>query len=193
MCAQPGSAVTDPGKGDPMTTLRFLERDRRQLLDILMQAVEIASVEGKPPEIEVDGTVYAWREILKVAALLPHDEPLQPHHQDAIDRLFKKRQLRYGWTAYNLAHRALAIAANNPKRLAAGHSANVQLSAARLEVSRFDRCGLSKRTIAAIVACGIDAPERLLFMTEAALKSIPGIGKASLSEIEDYRARYVWP
>jgi hypothetical protein len=173
-----------------LTTLRFLERDRRQLLDVLIQAVDIASIEGKPPEIEVDGRVYASHDILKVAALLP-DEPLQPHHQDTIDRMFKKRQRGYGRTGYNLAHRALAIAADKERQR---HGAGV-LSAMRrmtsdfLEVSRFDRCGLSQRTVKAIVACGIDSPERLLFMTEAALKNIPGIGKASFSEIKNYRAR----
>ncbi len=51
--------------------------------------------------------------------------------------------------------------------------------------------GFSNRTIDALVARGIDAPEHLLFATEAELKKIPGIGKASLDEIMCYRARYI--
>jgi DNA-directed RNA polymerase alpha subunit len=51
--------------------------------------------------------------------------------------------------------------------------------------------GLSDRTINALIAKGIDAPERLLFLTEAELKRIPGIGRASLAEIMRYRARFL--
>jgi DNA-directed RNA polymerase alpha subunit len=51
--------------------------------------------------------------------------------------------------------------------------------------------GFSDRTIDALVARGIDAPERLLFVTETELRKIPGIGKASLGEIMRYRARYI--
>jgi DNA-directed RNA polymerase alpha subunit len=48
----------------------------------------------------------------------------------------------------------------------------------------------SGRTIEALLGCGIDAPERLLFMEERDLKKIPGIGKVSLAEIMAYRARF---
>jgi hypothetical protein len=41
------------------------------------------------------------------------------------------------------------------------------------------------------MACGINAPERLLFMTPAQLKNIPGVGKASLAEIMRYRSRFL--
>jgi DNA-directed RNA polymerase alpha subunit len=50
---------------------------------------------------------------------------------------------------------------------------------------------LSDRTIDALVACGIDAPERLLFATEAELKNLPGVGRASLGEIMRYRMRFL--
>jgi DNA-directed RNA polymerase alpha subunit len=43
----------------------------------------------------------------------------------------------------------------------------------------------------ALFTRGIDAPERLLFASEAELAKIPGIGKASLDQIMRYRARYV--
>jgi DNA-directed RNA polymerase alpha subunit len=56
-----------------------------------------------------------------------------------------------------------------------------------LEKAWFDHRGLSKRTVEAIVACGIYEPERLLFMTEEQLANIPGIGKVSMSEIKAYR------
>jgi DNA-directed RNA polymerase alpha subunit len=55
----------------------------------------------------------------------------------------------------------------------------------------FDHRRLSARTIDALAACGIDAPERLLFATEAELKNLPGIGKASLGEIMRYRMRFL--
>jgi hypothetical protein len=163
--------------------LKFLGRDRRQLLDILIQAVEITSAEGNPPAIEVDGAPH---DLLKVAALLP-DEPLQPDHQDKVNKLFKRRQHGYQRTGYNLAHRALAIAANNRSMVALR---SLHQGASHIqEASSFAHRGLSKRTVEALVAYGIDTPERLLFMTEASLMSIPGIGKASLSEIKRYRAR----
>jgi DNA-directed RNA polymerase alpha subunit len=49
----------------------------------------------------------------------------------------------------------------------------------------------SRRTIDALIARGIDAPERLLFATEADLKRIPGVGRASLNEIMRYRAQFL--
>jgi hypothetical protein len=51
--------------------------------------------------------------------------------------------------------------------------------------------GFSDRTIEALVAWGFDLPERLLFASEAELKQIPRIGKASLGEIMRYRARFL--
>lgn len=51
--------------------------------------------------------------------------------------------------------------------------------------------GLSDRTIKALLAHGLDAPERLLFVTEADLKRIPGIGRAAFDEIMCYRERYI--
>jgi DNA-directed RNA polymerase alpha subunit len=55
----------------------------------------------------------------------------------------------------------------------------------------FEGRGLSRRTIRALVDCEIDAPERLLFMSENDLKKIPLIGKASMAEIRTYRDRFV--
>jgi hypothetical protein len=55
----------------------------------------------------------------------------------------------------------------------------------------FDHCGLSDRTIEALVKHGMDAPERLLFMSEREIEKIPGIGKASIAEIWSYRERFV--
>jgi hypothetical protein len=50
---------------------------------------------------------------------------------------------------------------------------------------------LSDRTIKALLDYGIDAPERLLFMTAEQLKGIPGVGKSSLAEIMKYRSRFL--
>jgi len=51
--------------------------------------------------------------------------------------------------------------------------------------------GLSSRITDALIAAGIDAPERLLFLTEAELKRIPGIGKVGHGEIMRYRDRFL--
>jgi hypothetical protein len=55
----------------------------------------------------------------------------------------------------------------------------------------FSDRGFSDRTVKALVARGIDAPERLLFASEAELRKIPGIGKSSFDEIMRYRARFL--
>jgi hypothetical protein len=44
---------------------------------------------------------------------------------------------------------------------------------------------------AAGAAAGIDFPERLLFMKDAEIKAISGIGKAALAEIATYRKRFL--
>ena len=59
------------------------------------------------------------------------------------------------------------------------------------ETSPFRYRGLSDRTVDRLVAYGIDAPERLLFITPSQLRSIPGVGKRSLAEIIKYRTRFV--
>jgi DNA-directed RNA polymerase alpha subunit len=53
--------------------------------------------------------------------------------------------------------------------------------------------GFSKRTIKELLNCGIDAPERLLFMDEATLKSVPNVGPVSMKEIRSYRAKFLRP
>jgi hypothetical protein len=59
-----------------------------------------------------------------------------------------------------------------------------------LERNPFRARGFSDRTIDALIAFRLDAPERLLFMTHEAVKDIPGIGHAELSEISRYRSRF---
>jgi hypothetical protein len=44
----------------------------------------------------------------------------------------------------------------------------------------FQGRGLSNRTVDILANFGIDAPERLLFMTEGEIKKIPGVGKPLL-------------
>jgi hypothetical protein len=43
----------------------------------------------------------------------------------------------------------------------------------------------------ALVAHGVDAPERLLFMSDVEIHNIPGVGKGAVAEIELYRARFL--
>jgi hypothetical protein len=60
----------------------------------------------------------------------------------------------------------------------------------RLWISFHNR-GLSHPTIAALVDCSIDAPERLLFMTEEQIEAIPCVDKSSLAEIVSYRGKFI--
>jgi hypothetical protein len=55
---------------------------------------------------------------------------------------------------------------------------------------RFLNRGLSAITIRKLLEAGIDAPERLLFMCEADVKALHGIGPARLGEINEYRTKY---
>ena len=50
--------------------------------------------------------------------------------------------------------------------------------------------GFSDRTVQALLNHGIDFPESLLFLEPSQLKQIPGIGKASFTEIKRYRERF---
>ena len=43
----------------------------------------------------------------------------------------------------------------------------------------------------ALVAHGIDAPERLLFMSEAEIHEVPGLGKGALGEVKLYREQFL--
>jgi hypothetical protein len=56
---------------------------------------------------------------------------------------------------------------------------------------KFQHRGLSDKTISALTDCAIDFPERLLFMTEKQISSIPGVGKVAISEIKAYRDRFL--
>jgi DNA-directed RNA polymerase alpha subunit len=51
----------------------------------------------------------------------------------------------------------------------------------------FRDTGLSERTVKALLACGINAPKRVLSMTPPEIAIIPGVGKISLGEIMRYR------
>jgi len=61
----------------------------------------------------------------------------------------------------------------------------------RREGAPFANRGFSERTIRNMATRGIDAPERLLFMTETQLKKIQGLGASSIEEIRAYRARFI--
>lgn len=69
--------------------------------------------------------------------------------------------------------------------------ARLKTGRSMLEVSPFHDRGLNDRTITALIDGGVDAPERLLFMTPAQLRGIPGIGKAAFAEITKYRSRFL--
>ena len=50
---------------------------------------------------------------------------------------------------------------------------------------------LPQRIAEALVKAGIDAPERLLFMSKVEIAALPGVGPAARREIEAYRMRFV--
>jgi DNA-directed RNA polymerase alpha subunit len=58
------------------------------------------------------------------------------------------------------------------------------------ERQAFEHRGFSERTIKVLLDCGIDSPERLLFMANAQLRAVPGLGRVSLGEIKRYRLRF---
>lgn len=62
---------------------------------------------------------------------------------------------------------------------------------ARRKGAPFANRGFSERAVRNIVACGIDAPERLLYMTETQLNKIPGMEATSIKEIRAYRTRTI--
>ena len=55
---------------------------------------------------------------------------------------------------------------------------------------RLKYCGLSDRTVRALLAGGIDAPERVLSMAPDQIRLIRGIGPTLMKEVERYRARF---
>jgi hypothetical protein len=55
----------------------------------------------------------------------------------------------------------------------------------------FANRGFSDRLIEALLAHGLDAPERLLFMSGPALKCIPGVGLKGWSDLDAYRRRFL--
>jgi hypothetical protein len=67
---------------------------------------------------------------------------------------------------------------------------DARLAQAVNKISLYQGRGLSDRTVKTLIAAGIDAPERLLFMSKAELKGITGIGKAALAEINAYRVKF---
>ena len=60
-----------------------------------------------------------------------------------------------------------------------------------LRMVRFADRGLSGHTIAGLIKSGIDLPERVLFMSEAQIRVLPGVGKKGVSELMAYRARFM--
>jgi len=56
---------------------------------------------------------------------------------------------------------------------------------------RFKNRGLSNATVTALIAAGLDAPERLLFLDARELKKLRGVGPVKLREIASYRATFL--
>jgi hypothetical protein len=72
------------------------------------------------------------------------------------------------------------------RALARGSAAVIQsMAAKRLFEGRF-----SPTMADALIKAGVDAPERLLFMTAAEIAALPGIGAGAQQEIAIYQARF---
>jgi hypothetical protein len=59
------------------------------------------------------------------------------------------------------------------------------------ERQAFEHRGFSELTIKVLLDCGMDSPERLLFMTIAQLRAVPGLDRLSLGEIKRYRSQFI--
>jgi hypothetical protein len=92
--------------------LKFGDTDYHNLIDLLVEAVKLTEATGHRPSVVVDGRTYAPYDLTKVAALLPHNEPLNERHAALVATIFDRRQRGYGRTAYKLAHRANQIASD---------------------------------------------------------------------------------
>jgi hypothetical protein len=62
------------------------------------------------------------------------------------------------------------------------------ISADGSKLGLFMHRGLSAPTIEVLIQCGIDAPERLLFMTDFQIRELPRLSLRSLAEIDGYRS-----
>jgi hypothetical protein len=99
----------DAGEGR-MADLTFSGRDFRDLLDVLISAVDLAGREPRP-SIIVNGMIYAPGDLMKVAGLLP-DLKLSAKHQAAVSRLLQKPPRGYRRAGASLARHATSIAAD---------------------------------------------------------------------------------
>jgi hypothetical protein len=95
-----------------VAVLKFDDTDYHNLIDLLVEAVKVTEATGHRPSVVVDGRTYAPYDLTKVAALLPHNEPLNERHAALVATIFDRRQRGYGRTAYKLAHRANQIASD---------------------------------------------------------------------------------
>jgi hypothetical protein len=95
-----------------VTVLEFDDTDYHNLIDLLVEAVKVTEATGERPSVVINGRTYAPYDLVKVAALLPHNEPLTERHAALVATVFDRRQRGYGRTAYNLAHRANQFASD---------------------------------------------------------------------------------
>jgi hypothetical protein len=95
-----------------VAVLKFDDTDYHNLIDLLVEAVQVTEATGHRPSVVVDGRTYDPYDLPKVAALLPHNEPLNERHAALVATVFDRRQRGYGRTAYNLAYRANQIASD---------------------------------------------------------------------------------
>ena len=63
-----------------MAVLKFDDTDYHNLIDLLVEAVQVTEATGHRPSVVVDGRTYDPYDLPKVAALLPHNEPLNERH-----------------------------------------------------------------------------------------------------------------
>jgi hypothetical protein len=94
-----------------MTTNPESAAQYRRLFDLLIEAAKVRWTER--PSLVFEGRRIDLHKAAGIVSKeLGYETELLPHHQQAIDALFDRRQYGYGRTAYNLAHRSHQIASD---------------------------------------------------------------------------------
>lgn len=123
-------------------------------------------------------------ELLDINALLrqTHKNRARQLRAHAVWRAEKVERERGNWALAYL----LKVAGNRLE-----HTNNLVERMLAESAPLFRDRGFSDRTINALVARGVDAPEQLLFASKLGLREAPGVGPAALAEIMRYRARFL--
>jgi len=116
--------------------------------------------------------------------------PQQITRPTGAPKLWRRSRYRSrpGWSQGNESVWAKIIQRAGSRPRSESDAEQIQRAKAK---QRFRDRDLSGITIRKLIKAGIDAPERLLFMSLAELGELRGIGPAERREIDAYRSRFV--